>query len=271
MSFSLERSGRSITFGAPDPFLIAGPCVIESDEHAHWIAAQIRDLVGTFVFKASYDKANRSSLHSYRGPGLTEGLRILNSIRQQGHLVLTDVHETSHVGPAAEAVDIIQIPAFLCRQTDLLLEAGRSGRIVNLKKGQFVAPWDLKHAVEKIASTGNHQILITERGSTFGYNNLVVDMRSLVTMREWGYPVVFDATHSVQLPGAGGNASGGQPQFIAPLARAAAAAGIDGLFVEVHEEPSRALSDGANALRLEHLPALWRRIQAVAQASRGID
>src|SRR5690349_20215057 len=217
------------------------------------MARGIRQAAGEFVFKASFDKANRSSVNSYRGPGLEEGVRILEGVRALGIPVLTDIHEPQQAERAAEGADILQIPAFLCRQTDLLVAAGRTGKVVNIKKGQFVAPADLKHAAEKVASTGNNNIVLTERGSSFGYNNLVVDMRGLVIMRKLGWPVVFDATHSVQLPGASGTASGGQPEFIEPLACAAVATGfVDGLFVEVHEEPSRALSDGANALRLDH-------------------
>ncbi len=248
--------------------LIAGPCVIESEEHVHFLAREIRARVGDFIFKASFDKANRSSAASYRGPGFKEGLRILGGLKREGFRVLTDVHETSQMEAVAAVVDIIQIPAFLCRQTDLLLEAGRTGRTVNIKKGQFVAPHDIRHAADKVASTGNNDIVLTERGSSFGYNNLVVDMRGLVTMRGFGWPVVFDATHSVQTPGGLGTKSGGQPEFIEPLARAAVAVGIDGLFVEVHENPSAALSDGANALHLDLLADFWKRIQAVDQAAR---
>jgi len=255
-----------VTFANDSPLaLIAGPCVIESEQHVLQIANTIRGTVGAFVFKASFDKANRSSIHSYRGPGLAEGLRILQEVRKLGLPVLTDIHEPSQAAPAAEAADILQIPAFLCRQTDLLVEAGKTGRAVNIKKGQFLSPSDLAHAAEKVASTGNHNIILTERGSSFGYNNLVVDMRSLCIMAETGYPVVFDATHSVQLPGAAGNASGGQAQFIEPLARGAVAVGIAGIFVEVHEAPERALSDGPNALQLHHLPQFWRRATAIDQ------
>lgn len=245
--------------------LIAGPCVIESEQHVHFLADRIRDIAGNFIFKASFDKANRSSATSYRGPGLAEGLRILAGLRARGFAVLTDIHEPAHAGPAAEVCDVLQIPAFLCRQTDLLVEAGRTGRVVNIKKGQFVSPHDIRHAAEKVASTSNSRIWITERGTSFGYNNLVVDMRGLAIMREFGWPVIFDATHSVQLPGAAGVASGGQPQFIAPLARAAVAVGIDGLFVEVHEEPSRARSDGANALRLDRLGPLWSQLREISR------
>lgn len=260
-----------VTFANDAPLaLVAGPCVIESEQHALWIAQRIRELVGAYVFKASFDKANRSSVTSYRGPGLEEGLRILSKVRQMGIPVLTDIHEPSQAEVAAEHVDILQIPAFLCRQTDLLLAAGRTCCAVNIKKGQFVAPGDFGNAAEKVASTGNDRIILTERGSSFGYNNLVVDMRGLVTMAETGYPVVFDATHSVQLPGAAGNVSGGQPQFIAPLARAATAVGIAGLFVEVHEEPRRALSDGANALRLDLLPDLWDTLEQLDAVSKNV-
>jgi 2-dehydro-3-deoxyphosphooctonate aldolase (KDO 8-P synthase) len=251
-------------FGAGRPLvLIAGPCVIESEEHVRRMARGIRDAAGEFVFKASFDKANRSSVSAYRGPGLREGLRILASLRAEGYPVLTDIHEPGQAEPAAEAVDILQIPAFLCRQTDLLLAAGRTGRIVNVKKGQFVAPHDIHLAAEKVASTGNRQVVLTERGTTFGYNNLVVDMRGLGVMRAAGWPVVFDATHSVQLPGGAGKGSGGQPQFIETLARAAVAAGVNGIFVEVHDAPERALSDGANSLRLDRLGEFWRRLQAI--------
>jgi 2-dehydro-3-deoxyphosphooctonate aldolase (KDO 8-P synthase) len=241
--------------------LIAGPCIIESEEHVHFLAREIGRRAGPFVFKASFDKANRSSLASYRGPGLKEGLRILAGLKREGYAILTDIHEPSQAGPAAEVADVLQIPAFLCRQTDLLVEAGRTGRIVNIKKGQFVAPHDFRLAAEKVASTGNSRILLTERGTSFGYNNLVVDMRALAILRGFGWPVIFDATHSVQLPGGEGQVSGGQPEFIEVLARAATAVGVDGLFVEVHEAPDKALSDGTNALRLEALEAFWRRLQ----------
>lgn len=247
--------------------LIAGPCVIESEEHVHFMAQEIQKRVGPFIFKASFDKANRSSVQSYRGPGLKEGLRILKGIRDLGFAVLTDIHDPSQAAPAAEAVDILQIPAFLCRQTDLLVEAGRTGKIVNIKKGQFVAPHDIRLAAEKVASTGNDKIILTERGTTFGYNNLVVDMRGLAMMRGLGWPVCFDATHSVQLPGSSGDKSGGQPQFIAPLSRAAVAAGVDAVFVEVHDAPERALSDGANALQLDLLGPLWRTLNRIQQAA----
>lgn len=262
------RINETMEVGGGAPLaLIAGPCVIESEEHVHFLAREIRKIVGPFIFKASFDKANRSSVNSYRGPGLKDGLRILKGVRDEGFPVLTDIHDPSQAELVAEAVDILQIPAFLCRQTDLLLEAGRTGKVVNIKKGQFVSPQDIRHAADKVASTGNDRIMLTERGSSFGYNNLVVDMRGLAIMRDFGWPVVFDATHSVQLPGAAGTASGGQPQFIEPLARAAVAAGVDAVFVEVHENPEKALSDGANALRLDLLDALWRKLQKVHLAA----
>jgi 2-dehydro-3-deoxyphosphooctonate aldolase (KDO 8-P synthase) len=256
---------RAFSGPAPRPLvLIAGPCVIESEEHVHRMARAIREIAGPdFVFKASFDKANRTSVDAYRGPGLCEGLRILAGVKAEGFSVLTDIHEPAQAEPVAEVADILQIPAFLCRQTDLLLAAGRTGRIVNIKKGQFVAPHDIARAAEKVASTGNRQVLLTERGSSFGYNNLVVDMRGLGIMRDAGWPVIFDATHSVQLPGGAGSASGGQPQFIEPLARAAVAVGVDAVFVEVHDAPQKALSDGPNALRLSLLPQFWRRLQAI--------
>ncbi len=262
----LVRIGK-LSLGQGKPlFVIAGPCVIESETHALMmakrLAAHARRLKIPYIFKASYDKANRTSGESFRGPGLARGLETLARIKKEvGVPVLTDVHDPSQVGPAAEVCDVIQIPAFLCRQTDLLQEAGRSGAVVNLKKGQFVSPWDLRHAVEKIAKTGNHQILITERGTTFGYNNLVVDMRGLAVMREWGYPVVLDCTHALQLPGGEGKRSGGQPRFIEMLARAGVAVGADGVFMEVHDHPEKALSDGATALSLERFAPLARKLR----------
>ena len=260
---------EQVRFGGDAPLaLIAGPCVIESEAHVQFLAAEIAKLGVPFVFKASFDKANRSSVTSYRGPGLKEGLRILKTVRALGIPVLTDIHEPAQAAEAAESVDILQIPAFLCRQTDLLVEAGRTGRVVTIKKGQFVSPHDIRLAAEKVASTGNNSILLTERGSSFGYNNLVVDMRGLAIMRGFGWPVVFDATHSVQLPGAAGTASGGQPEFIEPLASAAVATGVDAVFVEVHEAPERALSDGANALRLDKLGGLLGKLQRIWSAAR---
>lgn len=254
---------------SPKLALIAGPCVIESEGHVHFLAERIRQVAGPeFVFKASFDKANRSSGSSYRGPGIREGLRILGGLKAEGYRVLTDIHEPWQAEAAAEVCDVLQIPAFLCRQTDLLEAAARTGRIVNIKKGQFVSPWDIRHAAEKVVAAGNTQVFLTERGTSFGYNNLVVDMRGLAIMRGFGYPVVFDATHSVQMPGAGGTQSGGQPQFIEPLARAAVAVGVDALFVEVHENPAAALSDGANALPLAELAGLWERLLELDSVTR---
>lgn len=264
ISVQAGESGAAVNFANGAPLaLIAGPCVIESEEHVLFMARSIRDAAGRFVFKASFDKANRSSVNAFRGPGLKEGVRILGEVRKLGIPVLTDIHEPAQAAQVAEHVDIVQIPAFLCRQTDLLLEAGRTGRIVNIKKGQFVSPSDFLNAAEKVASTGNQQIMLTERGSSFGYNNLVVDMRGLAIMASSGYPVIFDATHSVQLPGAAGNASGGQPQFIETLSRAAVATGIAGVFVETHNDPAHAKSDGANSLRLDLLADYWKRLTAL--------
>jgi 2-dehydro-3-deoxyphosphooctonate aldolase (KDO 8-P synthase) len=257
-------------------FLIAGPCVIESERHAFKMAARLaeaaRALRIPYIFKASFDKANRTSLDSYRGPGLVRGLEILAAIKKQfGVPVLTDVHEVSQVGPAADVCDVIQIPAFLSRQTDLLVEAGRSGAVVNIKKGQFLSPWDIRHAVEKVARTGNQRILITERGSSFGYNNLVVDIRGLAVMKQFGYPVILDVTHSLQLPGGQGSHSGGQPEYIEPLARAGVAAGVDGVFMEVHDNPARALSDGANALPLRRFHPLVKKLCDLGSFVRKLD
>jgi 2-dehydro-3-deoxyphosphooctonate aldolase (KDO 8-P synthase) len=262
-----------IRFGAKAPlFLIAGPCVIESEAHATSMAEQLRAITSElgvpYIFKASYDKANRTSLSSFRGPGLQEGLRILKNIKKKTDLpILTDVHDLSEVGPASEVCDILQIPAFLCRQTDLLIAAGRSGRVVNVKKGQFLSPWEIGNAAEKIASAGNEKIILTERGTSFGYQNLVVDMRSFPIMRKLGYPVVFDVTHAVQLPGEG-KSSGGQPEFIEPLARAGSAAGVDGLFLEVHDNPAKALSDGSNALPLAQFRPLLEKVLKIAALVR---
>lgn len=254
-------------------FLIAGPCVIESESHARTMAEAIQritsDLKVPYIFKASYDKANRTSVKSFRGPGIVEGTRILGRVaKDTGLPVLTDVHEPEHCAVAAEAVDVLQIPAFLCRQTDLLVGAGKTGRAVNIKKGQFVAPWDMTHPVEKVRSTGNERVFLTERGASFGYNTLVVDYRSLPVMREMA-PVVFDGTHSVQQPSAAGGVSGGQPEFIPMLARAAVAAGVDGLFLEVHDDPANAKSDGANALRLDLLKPLLETLLAIHEAAHG--
>jgi 2-dehydro-3-deoxyphosphooctonate aldolase (KDO 8-P synthase) len=262
-----------VQVGAGELFLIAGPCVIESEAHARSLAEAIQriaaDLGIPYIFKASYDKANRTSVKSFRGPGLIEGTRILARLaKDTGLPVLTDVHEPAHCEVAAEAADVLQIPAFLCRQTDLLVAAGRTGRAVNIKKGQFVAPWDMEHPVEKVRSTGNERILLTERGACFGYNTLVVDFRSLAVMRRLA-PVVFDGTHSVQQPSAAGAVSGGQPEFIPLLARAAVAAGIDGLFLEVHDDPAHARSDGANALDLKLLKPLLENLLAIHRAAGG--
>ncbi|MCH8269119.1 MAG: 3-deoxy-8-phosphooctulonate synthase [Acidobacteria bacterium] len=261
---SISLGSLSLGGGAP-LFLIAGPCVIESDEHVLRMADAIskitRRLKLPLIFKSSFDKANRTSLQSYRGPGLEKGLEALRRVKQEtGVPVLTDVHEVSQVEAVAGVCDVIQIPAFLSRQTDLLVAAGRSGATVNIKKGQFVSPQEVRHGIEKIRSTGNERILVTERGSSFGYNNLVVDMRSLPILRGFGYPVVLDVTHSVQLPGGAGTASGGQPEFIEPLARAGVGAGVDGIFLEVHDNPAAALSDGANALPLSQLARLLERL-----------
>ncbi|HEY4880215.1 MAG TPA: 3-deoxy-8-phosphooctulonate synthase [Candidatus Acidoferrales bacterium] len=277
MQTSQSFSVGNIRFGGDAPlFLIAGPCVIESEAHATSMAEQIgaiaAELGVPYIFKASYDKANRSSGTSFRGPLLEEGLRILGNIKKRtGFPILSDVHDMSQVGPAAEVCDILQIPAFLCRQTDLLLAAGRTGRAVNVKKGQFLSPSEMGNAAEKIASTGNQKIILTERGASFGYQNLVVDMRSFPIMRKFGYPVVFDVTHSVQLPGGEGKSSGGQPEFIEPLARAGAAAGIDGIFLEVHDNPAKALSDGTNALPLAQFRPLLEKIQRLAALAREWD
>ncbi|HEX4007716.1 MAG TPA: 3-deoxy-8-phosphooctulonate synthase [Acidobacteriaceae bacterium] len=252
-------------------FLIAGPCVIESEAHVRTMADALQritsDLGVAFIFKASYDKANRTSVKSFRGPGLVEGTAILRRLAETTGLpVLTDVHEPAHCEIAAEGADVLQIPAFLCRQTDLLVAAGRTGRAINVKKGQFVAPWDMRHAVEKVASTGNQRTFLTERGASFGYNNLVVDMRSLAIMRDLA-PVVFDGTHSVQIPSGANGVSGGQPEFIPLLTRAAVAAGVDGLFLEVHDNPSEAKSDGANALDLKDLQGLLETLLAIHAAA----
>jgi len=264
-----------IHIGSGDLFLIAGPCVIESEDHAIRMAEIIkgvaRSLGFPFIYKASYDKANRTSIRSFRGPGLKEGLRILKKIKDELNLpVLTDVHETADVAKVAEVVDILQIPAFLSRQTDLVVAAALSGRVVNIKKGQFVAPWDMRHAVEKCRQAGNSQVFVTERGASFGYNNLVVDMRSLAIMRKFA-PVVFDATHSVQLPSSqsdesGPAVSGGQPEFIPLLTRAAVAAGVDGIFMEVHDNPKEAKSDGTNALESTKLRGVLKELLAIKNA-----
>ncbi len=272
----MDRSFNIANFrvGSKQPlFLIAGPCVIESEQHALSVAKRLRAATRKLgihlIFKASYDKANRTSLVSFRGPGLERGLAVLRRVKEELKIpVLTDVHDVRQVAAAAEVCDVIQIPAFLSRQTDLLIEAGKSGAAVNIKKGQFLSPWDMEHAVEKVSSTNNHRILITERGTTFGYNNLVVDIRGLAIMRKWGYPVILDVTHSLQLPGGQGTSSGGQPEYIETLACAGVAAGVDGVFMEIHDRPPKALSDGANALRLSAFPGLARRLRDLGRFMR---
>ncbi len=268
---------KNITLGNNNPFvLIAGPCVIESEDATLEAAARLKRITAElnipFIFKSSYDKANRSSVKSYRGPGLKEGLRILRRVADELDVpVLSDVHRFEEIGPAAEVLDVIQIPAFLCRQTDFVMAVAKTGKVVNIKKGQFLAPWDIKNAADKAVAAGNDKIIITERGVTFGYNNLVADMRSLPIMRELGYPVVFDATHSVQLPGAGGSASSGDRKFVPHLTRAAVAAGVDALFMEVHECPDKALCDGPNMLSLDELPALLKQAQEIDRIVKKAD
>ena len=258
-----------VKLGAGRPLvLIAGPCVIESEaatlHHAERLLTICNGLSLPFIFKASYDKANRTSINSFRGPGMKEGLKILAKVRDSlGIPVLSDIHSIEQVQPAAEVLDVIQIPAFLCRQTDLLIAAARSGRVVNVKKGQFLSPWDMKNVAGKLSASGNENIILTERGASFGYNNLVVDMRSFPVMRSSGFPVVFDATHSVQLPGGQGDSSGGQREFVTYLSRAAVATGIDGVFMEVHETPDQALCDGPNSIPLSDLPGLLKGLRAI--------
>jgi len=271
----------SIAIGGGHPLvLIGGPCAIENEKHALMTAERLAAIASDqrvpFIYKSSYDKANRSSIGGYRGPGLKEGLRILRRVREVvGVPVLSDVHQVEEVGPAAEVLDVLQIPAFLCRQTDLIVAAAHTGKPVNVKKGQFVAPGDMKNVVDKVLSTGHRGVLLTERGTSFGYHNLVVDMRGLLQMRAIGFPVIFDATHSVQLPGAGGDRSGGERQYVPALARAAVAVGVDGLFMEMHEDPDRTLddgrplSDGPNMLRIDDLPRLLRELRAITTAVRG--
>jgi 2-dehydro-3-deoxyphosphooctonate aldolase (KDO 8-P synthase) len=266
----------AVTVGGGAPLaLIGGPCAIENEKHALMMAERLQRVTAAagvpFVYKSSYDKANRSSLHGYRGPGLVEGLRILKKVKDEtGLAVLSDVHDVSEVAPAAAVLDVLQVPAFLCRQTDLIVACARSGRPVNVKKGQFLAPRDMANVVEKVRASGSEDLLLTERGTSFGYNNLVVDFRGLPIMRSFGYPVIFDATHSVQLPGGQGDRSGGERQYVQALARAAVAVGVDGLFMEIHEDPDRTLddgrplSDGPNMLRLDDLPRLLDEIRAIA-------
>ena len=263
-----------LTLGAGGPLaLIGGPCVIESEAHAVELALAIRDITRAagvpWVFKASFDKANRTSITSFRGPGLDAGLKVLDEVkRRAGVPVLTDIHETWQVAPVAAVADVLQIPAFLCRQTDLIVAAARTGRVVNIKKGQFLAPADMRHAVRKVTDAGNPRVVLTERGTTFGYNNLVVDMRSFTMMRALGAPVVFDVTHSLQLPGAGDGVTAGQAEYIETLASAGVAAGVDGVFLEMHEDPPRAKSDAQNALRLDRLAALLDRLVALHAITR---
>ena len=264
-----------LSIGGQNPLaLIAGPCVIESEKIAMEIAEKLKrittDLHVPFIFKASYDKANRTSIKSFRGPGLNDGLKILQKIKTELDLpVLSDVHKEEEIDPAAEVLDILQIPAFLCRQTDLLVKAAQTGKPINVKKGQFLAPWDMKNVVVKLEESGNINILLTERGATFGYNNLVVDMRSLVLMREYGYPVIFDATHSLQQPGGQGTTSGGQSEMVPDLARGAVAVGCDALFMEIHTDPSKALSDGPNMLQIDLLPELLEQLVTLDQIVKG--
>jgi 2-dehydro-3-deoxyphosphooctonate aldolase (KDO 8-P synthase) len=268
------RPGLEIGDGCPLA-LIGGPCVIESEDFTLRMAEQIQAICARhgipFIFKASFDKANRTSIRAFRGNSVEEGVRILGRVRREiGVPVLTDVHSIEQVAPVAECVDVIQIPAFLCRQTDLLVTAARTGRTVNVKKGQFLAPWDMKNVVEKLTSSGANNILLTERGASFGYNTLVVDFRSLPQMRQTGWPVVFDATHSVQMPGGQGDKSGGQREFIPHLARAAVAVGVDAIFMEIHEDPARALSDGPNAMPLASLETTLRQLLAIRAAVTGV-
>ncbi len=274
MNTTREIALGSLRLGGGNPlFLIAGPCVIESETHARMMAEKVATIAADagipYIFKASYDKANRSSVKAFRGPGLKEGLRILAKIKSELKLpILTDIHDASQAEAAAEVCDVLQIPAFLARQTDLLIAAGKTGRIINIKKGQFLSPWDMGNVAEKVASTGNTKIILTERGASFGYQNLVVDMRSFPVLQKTGYPVVYDVTHSVQLPGGQGHASGGQPEFIEPLALAGVAAGVDGIFLETHDNPAAALSDGANALPLSQLPVLLSRLKELGAMVR---
>jgi len=263
-----------LTVGAGQPlFLIAGPCVIESEAHAVDTALEVREIARhagvPYVFKASYDKANRTSGTSFRGPGLNEGLRVLARVRESaGVPILTDIHEAAHAAPVAEVADVLQIPAFLSRQTDLIVAAANTGRVVNLKKGQFLAPNDMRHAIAKVTAAGNPRVIVTERGYSFGYNNLVVDMRAFPMLRALGYPVVYDVTHSLQLPGGGDGVTAGQAEFIVPMASAGVAAGVDGVFMEVHQDPPRAKSDAQNALRMTELPALLARLVRIHDITR---
>jgi 2-dehydro-3-deoxyphosphooctonate aldolase (KDO 8-P synthase) len=270
---SVQFAGLTVGDGSP-LLLIAGPCVIESESHAIETALEVRDVARRagvpYVFKASYDKANRTSASSFRGPGLAEGMRVLGRVREAaGVPILTDIHEPSHAAAAAEVADVLQIPAFLSRQTDLLVAAAKTGRVVNIKKGQFLAPNDMRHAIAKVTAAGNRNVIVTERGFSFGYNNLVVDMRAFPMLRALGYPVVYDVTHSLQLPGGGDGVTAGQAEFIVPMASAGVAAGVDGVFMEVHQDPAKAKSDAQNALRLDMLEPLLGRLVRIHEISRG--
>lgn len=273
MTKEINIAGAKIGGNNP-PLIIAGPCVIESEDVTLHTAQKLKDICSSaglsFVFKCSYDKANRTSIKSFRGPGIEKGLRILSDIKSNLNIpVISDVHSIAEVKPAAEVLDALQIPAFLCRQTDLISAAAKTGKPVNIKKGQFLAPWDVKNIIEKFTAEGNHNLFITERGASFGYNNLVVDFRAFPIMRSFGYPVIFDVTHSLQLPGGQGNSSGGQREFAEPLARAAVAVGVDGLFFEVHPEPEKALCDGPNMIKLDDVLNLLKTIKALHQAIKG--
>jgi 2-dehydro-3-deoxyphosphooctonate aldolase (KDO 8-P synthase) len=268
----VEFAGLTVGGGAP-LLLIAGPCVIESEAHAVETALQVRDIAARagvqYVFKVSYDKANRTSGRSFRGPGLSEGVRVLGRVKEQANVpILTDIHEPAQAAAVADVADVLQIPAFLSRQTDLIVAAAKTGRVVNIKKGQFLAPADMKHAVQKIVDAGNTRVIVTERGFSFGYNNLVVDMRAFPILRSLGYPVVYDVTHSLQLPGGGDGVTAGQAQFIEPMASAGVAAGVDGVFMEVHQNPPAAKSDAQNALRLDHLEPLLARLVKIHEVAR---
>lgn len=270
-----EINIASIKLGGNNPLLIiAGPCVIESEEIVFYTAEKLRETCRTIglplLFKSSYDKANRTSLSSFRGPGFEKGLRILSDVRSKFDIpIISDIHSVEEVNPASEVLDALQIPAFLCRQTDIILYASQTGKPVNVKKGQFLAPWDIKNIIEKFISTGNQNIFVTERGSSFGYNNLVVDFRGLPIMQSFGFPVIFDITHSLQLPGGQGSCSGGQREFALPLAKAAVAVGVDGLFMEVHPEPDRALCDGPNMIKLDDVDKILTIVKAIYDSAKG--
>lgn len=271
------RVDANVKIGGTNPlFLIGGPCVIESEDHVFRMAQQLRavceGLKIPFIFKASYDKANRSSIDSYRGPGLIQGLKILQDIKDELQIpVCSDVHETSQVQQAAEVLDVVQIPAFLCRQTDLILEAAKSGKTLNIKKGQFLAPHDMKNVIDKALSQGNGNLILTERGTSFGYNNLVFDIRSIPILKQWGFPVVIDASHSVQKPGGEGTFSGGESEFIPLMAKSGVCAGADGVFLEVHDHPTQALSDGPNSFNINYLQSLWARLLRIKKAANNTD